>query len=165
MKTSSITTIIIALIIIVGAVWYFSSQPAPSPLGTSPTSTAPTGTQAPTTTPTTTGSTASAPMSATVHYTASGFSPATVTIAEGGSVTFVADPGAGSMWVASGVHPTHAVYDGTSRTEHCAAGYTGPAPFDECAAGSTFTFTFDKVGSWQYHNHLDASNTGTVVVQ
>jgi plastocyanin len=103
-------------------------------------------------------------MSATVTYNGSTFSPSSVTIAKGGTVNFVATNGQ-SMWVASAPHPTHTGYDGTSESVHCAAGYTGPAPFDMCAAGTSFSFTFDKTGSFVYHNHLNTSAHGTVVVQ
>jgi len=100
----------------------------------------------------------------TVHLTASGFSPATVTVKAGDSVTFVNDTSS-QMWVASAQHPTHTVYDGNNLSTHCAASYTGDAPFDQCADGKTFTFTFDKVGTWKYHNHLVNGQFGTVVVE
>lgn len=110
------------------------------------------------------GAGTSVPMSATVSYDGNSFSPSTVTIAKGGTVKFV-DTAGSSMWVASGQHPTHTLYDGTSAPEHCASGYTGPAPFDQCAAGSSFSFTFTKVGSWGYHDHRNAGAFGTVIVQ
>ena len=100
----------------------------------------------------------------TVTYTDQGFSPKTVTINSGDSVTFV-NKSANPMWVASGVHPVHTEYDGTTRETHCAPGYAGPAPFDECGTGTSFTFTFTKTGSWDYHNHADAGMTGLVVVK
>jgi plastocyanin len=68
------------------------------------------------------------------------------------------------MWVASDEHPTHTEYDGTSRTTHCAAGYTGPKPFDECVPGTSYSFTFDKAGTYEYHDHLSASHTGKITV-
>jgi plastocyanin len=105
----------------------------------------------------------SAPMSATVALTSSGPSPKSVTIKKGGTVTWVNQTG-GAMWIASAPHPTHTGYDGTTEQTHCAAGYTGPAPFDECKEANTFSFTFNKVGSWSYHNHENASLFGTVVV-
>lgn len=99
---------------------------------------------------------------ATVTYTAAGFSPQTATIRAGQSVTFT-DQGGRGMWVASALHPTHAVYAGTTLAEHCpdAAG----TAFDQCAAGETYTFTFEKAGTWRYHNHLNPGDTGTIVVQ
>ncbi len=92
------------------------------------------------------------------------FSPNTVTIKKGTRVTFVNSEGA-AMWVASDLHPTHTDFDGTNKSEHCAAGYTGPAPFDQCSSGDNFSFTFDKAGTWAYHNHLRASEIGTIIVQ
>jgi plastocyanin len=113
------------------------------------------------------GATADEAQPVTVHLTASGFSPATVTVKAGDSVTFVNDTD-GQMWVASAQHPTHTAYDGNNLSTHCAADYTGEAPFDECESvnkGGTYTFTFDKTGTWKYHNHANASTFGTVVVE
>ncbi len=104
-----------------------------------------------------------APLSASVTYNGSSFSPSTVTIAQGGTVTFTST--AGAMWVASGPHPIHNSYDGTTMQQHCAPGYIGAAPFDQCSPGTSFTFTFNNVGSWGYHDHLNASVQGTVIVQ
>ncbi|MDZ4226973.1 MAG: hypothetical protein U1D26_00675 [Patescibacteria group bacterium] len=103
------------------------------------------------------------PMSATVTYNGSTFSPATVTIRQGGTVTFTDT--SGTMWVASGLHPSHAQYDGTSRQEHCSGDYSGPAPFDQCSPSSTYQYTFGKVGSWGYHDHVNTSARGFVVVK
>lgn len=69
------------------------------------------------------------------------------------------------MWVASDPHPAHDNYDGTSGSQHCAAGYTGAAPFDQCSAGDSFTFTFDKAGKWGYHNHAAHQDQATVIVK
>jgi hypothetical protein len=55
------------------------------------------------------------------------------------------------MWVASAVHPTHLLLPG----------------FDELKStgkGGTYEYTFVKVGTWQYHNHVNPSDTGSVVV-
>lgn len=108
--------------------------------------------------------TAGAPMSATVTYDGNSFSPASVTIGKGGTVKFV-DTSGSSMWVASGQHPTHTLYDGTSASEHCVPGYTGPAPFDQCGTGASFSFAFTKVGTWGYHDHRNAGAFGEVIVQ
>lgn len=102
--------------------------------------------------------------SATVTYNGTSYSPSTVTIAKGGTVTFTSTGGS-NMWVASAQHPAHTTYDGTARAEHCAAGYTGAAPFDQCAPGASFTFTFSELGSWKYHDHINASAFGTVIVK
>lgn len=102
------------------------------------------------------------PMSASVTYNGTSYSPSTVTIKKGGTVTFTST--AGNMWVASASHPTHTGYDGTTRAAHCATGYTGPAPFDQCVAGTSYTFTFTKAGTWPYHDHINASAFGSVKV-
>jgi len=106
------------------------------------------------------------PAPATVTYTDTGFSPTSITVAEGQSVTFT-NQSSESMWVASNQHPSHTGYDGTNRSAHCAASYTGTTPLDECAAaptGGSYTFTFTKTGSWGYHNHANASMAGTIIV-
>lgn len=96
----------------------------------------------------------------TVRYTDSGFSPSTLTVAVGTTVTFVNQSGEG-MWVAADEHPSHTGYDGTSRSEHCPNSGT---VFDQCANSSTYSFTFTKAGTWVYHNHLGSSDKGTIVV-
>lgn len=100
---------------------------------------------------------------ATVTLTASGFSPSTVTIKEGQSVTFV-NKTSSDMWIASDDHPDHIDYDGTSKDTHCAPGYAGPKPFDECGTATSYTFTFTKAGTFGYHNHADHDLKGTVIV-
>jgi plastocyanin len=105
-------------------------------------------------------------MSATITYGPNGFSPANVTVAEGGTVTWVNESGT-DMWVASDPHPLHDGYDGTPRSQHCAANYTGPAPFDSCKvtqSNDSFSFVFTKTGSWGYHDHFQEDNGGTVTV-
>lgn len=110
---------------------------------------------------TSTGSTASVPMSATVTYSASGYSPSSVTIKKGGTVTWV-DQGTGKMWTATASHPTHTVYGGTTLQEHCDD--TTDTSFDQCKNSSQYSFTFNKTGTWRYHNHSQASHFGSVVV-
>ena len=102
----------------------------------------------------------------TITYTDQGFTPQSVTIPQGATVTFINQSSHG-MWVASAPHPAHTGYDGTSRSTHCVAGYTGAAPFDECkndATGVSWAFTFDKVGTWKYHNHSVDQDFGSITV-
>ena len=126
-------------------------------------------------TSTTVGTTSTATTSATVSYTYSGFSPSSLVVPLGGTVRFVNQSTKG-MWVASDPHPTHTAYSGTSLSQHCPD--TNNTSFDECAAlapsvrsvdnpynaPSAFAFTFNKEGTWKYHNHLDPSQTGTIIV-
>ncbi|MBI2143470.1 cupredoxin domain-containing protein [Candidatus Woesearchaeota archaeon] len=95
----------------------------------------------------------------TIEITASGFSPSPLTIKAGDTVTFVNKDSA-QHWPASAVHPTHAVYPE-------AGGCIG-SKFDACkglAAGETFEFTFNEKGTWKYHDHLNPSLWGTIVVE
>lgn len=98
----------------------------------------------------------------TVRYTAEGFVPAEITIEAGDTVTWVNET-ENDMWVASAMHPTHTVYDGSSLSEHC------PDPegddFDQCENGDEYSFTFPEAGEWAYHNHSLANHFGRVIVE
>ena len=86
----------------------------------------------------------------TVSYTDNGFIPNTITIKYGDKVKFINNSN-GDMWVASNNHPTHTIY----------------SQFDEktfVRHGGIYEFTFYQVGKWGYHNHMNASKTGTVIV-
>ncbi|MFZ5844976.1 MAG: hypothetical protein ACOY0S_00725 [Patescibacteria group bacterium] len=85
-----------------------------------------------------------------VKYTDSGFSPLSVTVKAGTSVTFI-NEAAGGMWVASAVHPTHQLLPGFDQLK-------------SVGRGGTYEYTFTKVGTWKYHNHVNPADTGTVVV-
>lgn len=115
----------------------------------------------PTATPTPTVSPTPTPTPATplVTYTDSGYSPATVTVKKGETVTWK-NNSSHSMWTASALHPTHSIYPTTG-------GCLG-STFDACAgiaAGATWSFKFDAAGTWKYHNHVDSSHYGTVIVE
>lgn len=100
-----------------------------------------------------------------VTYTDSGYSPNTLTIPAGTTVTFK-NESARAMWTASAVHPSHRVYGGTSLEEHCPD--TAGTAFDTCSGtqpGNSWSFTFTKKGVWKYHNHLSPADTGTIVVE
>jgi plastocyanin len=101
-----------------------------------------------------------APIHASVTYNGTSFSPQSVTVRKGGTVTWTST--AGNMWVASARHPDHTVYAGTTRQQHCPD--TAGVAFDQCATGTTYSFKFDKTGTWNYHDHINASAFGSVVV-
>lgn len=85
-----------------------------------------------------------------VTYTDTGFAPATVTVKKGTTVTFV-NGSTKSMWVASAVHPTHQLLPGFDQLK-------------SVAKNGMYEYTFAKVGTWKYHNHMNASDTGSVIV-
>ena len=164
----SLTWIVIALIVIFGGWYYFSSQQQAPPLqATTQTDTsnivASTNDTTSNPTPATTGTLKA--MTATVRtvtYTANGFSPNTVTIKKGESVTFVNQSG-NKMWVANDPHPSHTGYNGTARSAHCPD--TAGVAFDQCSTGDSYTFTFQKTGKWEYHNHVSSQDEGFVIVE
>ena len=102
---------------------------------------------------------ASVAESSVVTYTDAGYSPATLRIKKGDTVTFK-NQSSQSMWTASAVHPTHRAYPTTG-------GCLG-STFDACAGiqpGDSWSFKFDISGTWKYHDHLNPDNTGTIIVE
>ncbi|MBI4193102.1 MAG: hypothetical protein HY536_00565 [Candidatus Colwellbacteria bacterium] len=94
-----------------------------------------------------------------VTYDGTAFSPATVTIKQGEVVSFK-NEGPRLVWPASAVHPTHAAYP--------EKGGCLDSAFDACrgyGTGNIWSFKFDAKGVWQYHDHLNPSVRGTVVVE
>ena len=131
---------------------------------TAPATTVPTTVQATTTVATTvpanaTTTTILTSKEVTANITAAGFSPSTVEISRGDTVTWI-NRGTAPSWPASAFHPTHAVYPE-------GGGCIG-SKFDACkglSAGEKFSFAFNQTGTWAYHDHLNPSFTGKVVVR
>lgn len=167
-----IWAVVIVVILGLGYLWWASSQSSSqsasttNSAGVTSTSTSSTNDQSGTGTGVSVSGSVSTgtglPTSVTITFNGSSYSPANVTIAQGGTVTFTST--AGPMWVASDPHPVHNGYDGTTQQQHCAPSYTGPAPFDQCRASGSFSFTFNKVGTWGYHDHLNESAGGKITV-
>ena len=98
-----------------------------------------------------------------VTYTDSGYSPKEITISKGDTVVFK-NESSGTLWPASAVHPTHTVYPGSS-IQKCGG---SDIMFDACRGldtGEEWSFTFNEAGSWGYHNHRRAFNTGKIIVE
>jgi len=100
-----------------------------------------------------------------ITYTDAGYSPSLITIKKGETVTWK-NESSNLMWTASAMHPTHKVYPGTDIS---ACGTQTLLPmFDACAgvaSGQSWSFTFNNVGTWGYHNHLNSSKFGKVIVE
>ena len=157
---NTVWAVIVLLIVIAGGWFLLKGTPAQAPTVTEQT---PAVTNTATTTTTSTTTTVATPAGVSVVYTTSGFSPKSVTVPAGTTVTFVNKSG-GDMWIASAPHPTHEGYDGTTKSQHCAAGYSGPKPFDQCSAGQSFTFTFAKTGTWTDHHNAALGDFGPIIV-
>ncbi len=156
MNSSGWVAVIVVLLLIIGGAWWYTQQPV-AQTNVNVNQNATTTDEVPAM------GTSTEPKTVTVDYSATGFTPKSITINKGDTVTFTNSSG-GNMWVASAMHPGHEGYDGTTRTEHCVAGAT-PPPFDQCVNGASYSFKFDKTGSFNYHNHSSAQFFGTVVVQ
>ncbi|MBI2033670.1 MAG: hypothetical protein HYT13_01080 [Candidatus Liptonbacteria bacterium] len=149
--------IIVVVVVLVGYALFQSQTEAPTINYGAPT-TEPAATP-PEPTPPTPPSTMPTPKTETVNYNGQGFSPQTVTIKKGDSVTF-ANQSSKEMWPASALHPTHKVYPTTG-------GCIG-STFDACAGikpGESWSFALDINGSWKYHDHLNPTAFGTIVVE
>jgi len=101
----------------------------------------------------------------TVAISDTGFEPADVTVSAGDTVTFV-NNGQAPHWPASDVHPTHTSYPG-SDIQKCGTAEAAGI-FDACKGlqtGEEYSFTFTEPGSWEYHDHLNARQGGTITVE
>lgn len=87
----------------------------------------------------------------TVVYDENGFTPNSLTIPVGSTVVFQNSTGR-KVSVASDDHPTHLLYPEFDQYKTDQRG------------NDTFSFTFEKVGTWNYHDHLNANMVGTVIV-
>lgn len=90
-------------------------------------------------------------ISATVIYTDKGFNPQEIIIKQGGTVLFV-NEGSNKMWVASNPHPSHTILSTFDQ-------------FGLADTGEAYQYTFENVGEWVYHDHVNASFEGTVIVE
>ena len=101
-----------------------------------------------------------------VVYTDSGFSPNSFFVKKGETVTFENKSSRNNMWVASAMHPSHREYPSTD-AQKCGM-EEAKNMFDACkgfAPGTSWSFTFYEVGTWRYHNHLDARGFGSITVE
>lgn len=131
---------VVVLIIVIGAIVLMANKggfqtPTPIESGQTP----PPTTEA--TTPT---------QQTTVTLAQSGFEPATVTVKAGTKVIWANSSGKLAT-VDSAGHPVHLAYP--------------PLNLGEFSDGSQVSLVFDKVGTYKYHNHLNPSQTGQVVVE
>ena len=90
----------------------------------------------------------SAPL--TVVYTNEGYFPKEIKIKKGETIKFI-NMSDRRVWTASDEHPAHTIYP----------------EFDQKTAagrGNEYTFKFEKIGTWGFHNHANASHIGKVIV-
>lgn len=85
-----------------------------------------------------------------ITLTSTGFSPSILNIKAEDKVTWVNKSGTNAT-VHSSPHPTHTDYT--------------PLNLGIFSDGGTLSLDFDKPGTYRYHNHLNASQFGSIVVQ
>lgn len=90
------------------------------------------------------------PQQLDVTVTSSGYEPGTITVAPGTQIVWTNKSGV-DVTVSSDEHPTHLLW-----------------PFlnlGRFADGSSVSVIFEKTGKYTYHNHLNSSQKGTVIVE
>jgi len=174
-KVVSKIIIILVVLVVLGAVYMFARRATesgkigesakteqPSEEAVVPETTPPAAAETATSTPAATEESAN---SVIITHTDDGFSPSTVTIKQGDTITFKND-GPTPSWPASAKHPDHTVYPGSDIAK-CATPEQA-AIFDACRGlqtGESWSFKFDNVGTWNYHDHLSPSQFGAIVVE
>lgn len=88
--------------------------------------------------------------SSTIVYGNDGFSPATLTVKAGTTIT-VKNESSRTLEFDSDPHPVH-----TDNKE---------LNLDEIEAGETKTLTVHNIGRWGFHNHLHPGDTGSLTVE
>ena len=78
------------------------------------------------------------------------FDPAEIKVRKGGKVTWV-NKGKLFVWPASNDHPSHQMYSGFDA-------------FKGIGNGESYSFMFEKIGTWPYHDHLNPSVSGKIIV-
>lgn len=84
----------------------------------------------------------------TITYTNEGFQPATLEVGVGAMVHFVNESDT-EMWVASDSHPAHDILP----------------TFDQFKTGDMFMYIFEEPGTWEYHDHLNPTAVGEIIVK
>lgn len=86
----------------------------------------------------------------TITLTSSGFEPNVINIKEGSKVVWINKSGQ-TATVNSSPHPAHTDYP--------------PLNLGQFSDGQSLELVFDKAGTYKYHDHLNASQFGQIVVQ
>lgn len=90
----------------------------------------------------------------TITYSSAGFSPSTVTIKNGSKITWV-NKSDKQVKIGANPHPIH-----TGNKEISGGEFTL-----DLRPGEEKTIVVSKVGTFGYHNHLNVSEEGTIVVE
>lgn len=124
---------------------YSGNKPADSQSST------PSASSTETTTPTPEGTSSAQTMGQNmIKITATGFEPKVITIKAGETITWI-NQDTKIRNISSDPHPQHTAYPDLNK--------------GNIAAGKEVSLAFPKAGTYKYHDHLQATQTGTVVVE
>ncbi len=177
MQNKSLIIVVVIILVLLGVGFYFYQKqksqvftlpelPSPPTATITPEFTPSTPTEATPTEITSTGVISTGTTSeVTIKITSNGFEPKEVTVNKGTKVIWINEQ-PNPSWPASAVHPTHEVYPGSS-IKKCGTPEQDKI-FDSCRGlkkGESWNFVFNEVGEWYYHDHLNPSWTGKIVVK
>ncbi|GBD34517.1 hypothetical protein HRbin35_00242 [bacterium HR35] len=172
MQKNLIIFVAVTLVILLGVGYYFFTKyrtPSVAPESPQPSAPVPPTLESPAAPTTSTSTeTQAAPKNLSeviIRITNNGFEPKEIEITKGTKVTWV-NESSNPSWPASAVHPTHRVYPG-SGIEKCGTPEQANI-FDACRGlnpGEKWSFVFNEVGEWYYHDHLNPSFKGEIVVK
>ncbi len=145
--SKTIVAIVVAVAIVAGGAYVLVHK---SGTKTNSTSSSNTQTTSPTNSQSSGSSGSNQNSAATITYSDSGFSPSTLTVKSGTTVT-ITNNSSSLLQFDSNPHPAH-----TDDVE-LNVGTVSP--------GKSQTFTVTKTGSFGYHNHLNSGDTGMIIVQ
>ncbi|MBI4036579.1 cupredoxin domain-containing protein [Candidatus Daviesbacteria bacterium] len=143
-RNNLIIILAVVVILLVGGYMLFKSQGGYNP--SQPSSTY-TSSPSPSPSPATTSATAAQNV---VTISSTGFNPSSITIKKGESVNWM-NSDSSAHAVNSAVHPTHLIYP--------------PLNLGTIQPGNQKLLIFPVAGTYKYHDHLNPSSTGVVVVQ
>ncbi len=86
-----------------------------------------------------------------IKITADGFVPSSIAITKGDYIQFT-NTDSNPHWPASGPHPAHTALPGFDALKGI-------------KTGNYYRYQFTQVGTWSFHDHLNPSLKGTVVVK
>jgi len=145
MNKKALIALVVLVIVIAGAAFWLMRK---DPNATESTNTTkPTSSES---TPTDTTTTPGEASQKTITYSDSGYSPSTITVKTGDTIV-IKNTSSHSMMFDSDPHPVHTINPELN--------------VDTVAPGESRTFVVDTKGTFGYHNHLNASQKGTIIVE
>lgn len=149
-RAGIIVTGLVAIALVIGSVVVLRNDKAEAPTNQNQPATSQTSNGTANSTDSSNTTTQQREAKATIVYDGTLFSPSQVTIKKGDSVE-IKNNSQKTIEVYSTPHPVH-----TDNPE---------LNVGQIKAGETKVVTLSKIGSWGYHNHLDTSQAGTIVVR